>query len=755
MIRNKILFISACTLLGFVSILSQIVFFRELLSVFYGNELCLGILLCVWLLWVGLGSKLGNVISNSNISLLKNLSFWYFLLAVFSILTILIIRYSRIILNTLPGEIIGLVPILGFTLLALFPLCLILGILFVLNSTVWVFESKKDFLVTKVYLWESLGAGVGGLLGSLALIPNLSNFTIQGWLFIAVLIFSFLLIKGLGKKVVIFFLILLGVIIFKIGGVETFLERYSLNNLWRGLPIVKSVDSKYGNLAILKTAEQTSFYENGLILFSFPDEFSSEEAVLYAIAEHPDPKKLLLIGGGVGGALAQVLKYEELKIDYVELDPKIVELGKVFLPASAVKTLEDNRIRIVHTDGRLYVREKSEGEKEKYDLVILNLPDPYNAQLNRFYTKEFFELVKNLLSENGIFSFRVSSAENYLSPEQALYISSIYRTLLSEFENVTVLPGSNNIFLASLTGDLTSNWVEIVESLKQKGIQTTFTNEHFLSNRLSSERIDYLKMNIDSFKGKLNYDLKPISYFYNTVLWSAQLKSFEKLVFKFLTEINSVWFFLSGLVISFSFLILLLRGKNFLPGLSLYTIFLVGFSSITFEISILLAYQIFYGYIYSQVGIFLTLFMLGLFGGALYISRKKIRVGFKTLIRLQFIQVFLFFFFLLFLFYINRFNISTNLLEMILGGMILFSGFIGGAEFTCANQIYIENKGMKRVGTGYAIDLFGSALSAILASVILIPLLGITQTLWLLFLLNLILSVFLLLSSKRAITAQV
>ena len=148
MIRNKILFLSACFLLGFVSILSQIVFFRELLSVFYGNELCLGILLCVWLLWVGLGSKLGNAISNSNISLLKNLSFWYFLLAIFSILTILIIRYSRIILNTLPGEIIGLMPILGLTLFALFPLCLILGILFVLNSRVWVFESRQDFLVT-------------------------------------------------------------------------------------------------------------------------------------------------------------------------------------------------------------------------------------------------------------------------------------------------------------------------------------------------------------------------------------------------------------------------------------------------------------------------------------------------------------------------------------------------------------------------------------------------------------------------------
>jgi len=703
-----------------------------------------------------LGSRLGNSISISKLSILKNLAFWYFLLALFSILAILGIRYSRIILNTLPGEIIGFLPMLGFTLLMLGPLCLILGILFVLNSTVWTFNSKQNFLVTKVYLWESLGAGLGGLLGSLVLIPKLSNFSIQSWLFMALLFFSVLLWKDLGKRRKIFFssLVLLLVLAFKIGRLDTYLENESLSRLWRGLPIIKSVDSIYGNLAIFKTREQTSFYENGLLLFSYPDEFSSEEAVLYTIAEHPEPKKLLLIGGGVGGALTQALKYKELKIDYVELDPKIVELGKSFLPASEVKSLEDERVKIIHMDGRLLVREKYEEGGEQYDLVILNLPDPYNAQLNRFYTKEFFRLVRDLLSDSGIFSFRVSSAENYLSPEHALYISSIYRTLLSEFENVTVLPGSNNIFLASQVDNLTNDWIQIVESLKKKNIQTTFINEHFLSNRLSPQRIEYLLRTIDSFKGKVNYDLKPISYFYNAVLWSAQLKSFEKPLFIFLSKLNPTWFFVLGFLISFSFLFLIFQGKNLFPGLSLYTVFLAGFSSIAFEISLLLTYQVFYGYIYSQIGIFLTLFMLGLFAGALYIARKKVRADFKTLTRLQFLQVLLFFFFLIFLSYINRFYLNPKLLELILGGMIFFSGFIGGAEFTCANQLYIENKGIKKVGTGYAIDLFGSALSSILVAAILIPLLGIPLTLWLLFLLNLILLSFLFLSFLRAKTAQ-
>jgi spermidine synthase len=752
MIRDKSLFILACFLLGFASILSQIILFRELLAVFYGNELCLGILLCVWLLWVGLGSKLGDIISNSKNSLLKSLSFWYFLLAIFSMLTIIGIRYSRIILNTLPGEIIGFLPMLLFTFFILCPLCLVLGVLFVLNSKVWNFNSTQKFLVTRVYLWESLGAGTGGFLVSLILIPHLSNFFIQNWLFIVLILFSTLLLKDSIKRKLTFILILIGIFSFKIGRLDSYLNDKSLNRLWRDFPLVKSVDSVYGNLAVIKAGEQVSFYENGLLLFSYPDEYSSEEAVLYAMAEHPEPKKLLLIGGGVGGALTQVLKYKELKIDYVELDPEIVELGKSFLPVSEVNSIGDNRVKIIHKDGRLFVREKSGKTEEKYDLVILNLPDPYNAQLNRFYTEEFFDLIKKILTPEGILSFRITSAENYLNPEQALYISSFYRTLTPVFKSVIVLPGSNNIFLASDKQNLTDDWVKIVENLNSKDIVTTYLNEHFLGNRLSRERIEYLREVIGSHKGERNYDLKPISYFYNAVLWSTQLKSFEKPAFIFLSKVNPAWYFLSGFLISLSLLFIIFNTKYVFTSLSLYTMFLAGYTSIALELSVLLIYQVFYGYIYSKVGFFLTLYMAGLFSGAAFIARKKEEVSFRSLRWLQVLQVILVLFLLSLISSFFRSWLSPESIELILGGVIVFSGFIGGAEFTCANQLYIIKKGMKKVGTGYALDLYGAALSAILTSSVLIPLLGIPPNLWLLLLLNFVLLVFLYLSSLKKIS---
>jgi spermidine synthase len=610
--------------------------------------------------------------------------------------------------------------------------------------------------VTKVYLWESLGAGVGGFLGSLVLIPYLSNFSIQSWLFIVLLLFSGLLLISFPNRGKRFFWlsVIFVVLAFKVGKLDSYLEVKSLNMLWRGQPVVKSVDSIYGNLVVLKNKEQISLYENGLLLFSYPDEFSSEEAVLFALAEHPEPKRLLLIGGGAGGALSQALKYKDLKIDYVELDPKIIELGKSFLPEAEVSALENDRVTIIHKDGRLFVRQKAEEGKELYDLIVLNLPDPYNAQLNRFYTEEFFSLVKKILSQDGIFSFRATSSENYLNQEQASYISSLYRTLSSEFKSVIILPGSNNIFLASQGENLTYDWTKLSESLKRRNIQTTYINEHFLSNRLSPERIEYLLGIIKSIKGQINYDLKPISYFYNTVLWSTQLKSFEKPAFSFLVKIKPLWYFLIVSVLSFSFLFLIIRQREFISSLSLYAIFIAGFSSIIFEVSIILIYQIFYGYVYAKIGLFLTLFMLGLFAGALYIDRKKWITGMKNLSWLQMLQLVLIAFFLLLISSFFRSWLRPEFLEVILGGIIFFSGFIGGAIFTCANLLYLQTRQEKKAGTGYAVDLFGSAFSAILISGIFIPLLGISSILWLIFLLNFILWGFVYLSSFRTKTER-
>ena len=186
---SKIQFLSACILLGFSSIVAQIVLFREMMVSFYGNELSLGVMLSVWLFWVGTGSAVGNRIARKRTYSPNRLWLWYFLISVAGPATVILIRYSKQILGTAPAEMVGFIPMFLFAFGAMSILCLCLGITFVLNSKSWKYDESRIFSVNRVYLWESLGAGLGGFLVTFILIPQFSNFQIVVFLFCLNLLF--------------------------------------------------------------------------------------------------------------------------------------------------------------------------------------------------------------------------------------------------------------------------------------------------------------------------------------------------------------------------------------------------------------------------------------------------------------------------------------------------------------------------------------------------------------------------------------
>jgi spermidine synthase len=741
-------FILSCLILGFTALVGQIVLLREVFISFYGNELSLGILLLVWLFWVGLGALFGNRLCFDKIRAQKNFPFWNFFLGLIAVATILAIRSSKSFLGILPGETVGFFPLAVYSFFAFFPFCFLLGVLFVLNSFSWDFPEEK-LLLNRVYFWESAGAFLGGILAVFLLIPHFSNWSIILFLALLNLILSLVLAQEFFNKTKFFsFLAIILLIIFgfKFFSLDRDWEELSLRKVWRNFVLLKSEDSIYGNVAVIGQEEQLTFYESGLVLFSYPNEFVSEEAVHFALAESSHPQKILLIGGGLGGTLKELLKYQNVQVDYVELDAKLISLGKEFLPEEEKKNLEDSRVKTFLKDGRLFVMEKVK-KKEKYDVIILNLPDPFTAQINRFYTKEFFHLVSNLLKQEGIFSFRAASGENVLTYEQTLYISSLEKTLASVFPEVKVLPGGNALFLASpKPGILFDDWQKFVSILKERNIQTNFVNEHFLFNRLANERIDYLNSVIRAGEGKINSDLKSISYFYNIVLWGTQIKSMEKSLFLFLYKINPYFLAVIPLLIWLMFLSWR-KIKKSKRAFTLAVIFLAGFSSIFLEIIIVLCFQIYRGYIYSKVGLILTAFMLGLAVGSLFMQRrlKRILPRIKSLIVWQIAQVILIGIICGLIFLFSKFLFLGSLIEIFLMAVTWLCGILGGAIFILANQLYLLER-KEKIGTGYFVDLLGSALSSLLVSVIFIPLLGLPLSLVMLGGLNLIMLFFLLAS---------
>ncbi|MCK4384824.1 MAG: hypothetical protein KAW52_01045, partial [candidate division Zixibacteria bacterium] len=138
---------------------SQIILFREMMVAFYGNELCFGVMLFVWLFWEGMGAFWGNKIAKSNPT---HLGFCYLAISILALLTIIAVRHSKLILGTAPAEVVGFLPMLLFSLLGMSLFCFLLGITFVLNSKSWKFDQSSVFLINRIYLWESVGTGLGG-----------------------------------------------------------------------------------------------------------------------------------------------------------------------------------------------------------------------------------------------------------------------------------------------------------------------------------------------------------------------------------------------------------------------------------------------------------------------------------------------------------------------------------------------------------------------------------------------------------------
>jgi hypothetical protein len=184
---------------------------------------------------------------------------------------------------------------------------------------------------------------------------------------------------------------------------------------------VARANSPYGKLVITESDGQLDFIQNGVPLTSTHDDAHVEETAHYAMAQRPEARKVLLVSGGISGTAKEVLKYGVSQVDYVELDPLILALGRQYLP----ENLADRRIRTINTDGRLFIR-RTGGQ---YDVIIVDVPEPSTAQLNRYYTAEFFADARRALSKDGVLCFPLGHYENYFSAELARLLASVRRSL--------------------------------------------------------------------------------------------------------------------------------------------------------------------------------------------------------------------------------------------------------------------------------------------------------------------------------------
>lgn len=745
--------------IGITAISSQIILIRELFTAFYGNELSFGFILALWLLGGAVGSGfLGSIFADKIDRKLPLFSVVQVLLSILIPSSIIFVRITRTLFGVGVGEIIGLPAFLANSGLALFPISLGLGFLFVLGCKI-ISESSSAVGIGRVYTLEAIGAMIGGTVTSLVLIRYFGALQIAFMLsFLNLLSAAFILPRQSAQnekylKTISLLLIFL-LAVFAISGKIELMDKKSLEFKWAGFKVLKSTDSIYGRITVTEKDTQFNFFNNGLFLFSSHDPLSSEEAVHFSLIFCPDPKDVLLIGGGSTQIMQEILKYPVSTVDYVELDPLVISLSKEFLKNEPFYRLDDPRVNIINEDGRHFIQDT----EKSYDAVIINLPNPYTAQINRFYTEEFFKEVKKILSENAVVSFSVGSSENYLSREQSLFLKTIFETARAEFQEVKIVPGDTAYFiLANKKGVISLNPEDIIKRLEQRGIKTIYVRDYYLFSKLSDERIDYLYRAINQAGGvRKNMDFYPVSYFYDMVLWSTYFSFQLSKFFMFFTRkvlLCGTFFFFALLFIVF---LTRRRTKNFRREATLLALGTTGLSEISFEILIVLAFQIIYGYLYYKIGIIITSFMFGLYLGSLYITRKLTTISrpYKTY---TIVQVFVFIYPLILLLAFKVFasspfgGVSRGLGANIFAVLPFIAGFVGGIQYPLANKICFGSSGAigKTAGITYAVDLLGSFVGALLLSSFFVPLVGISTTCILLAGLNLVSLALLLAGVKR------
>lgn len=165
---------------------------------------------------------------------------------------------------------------------------------------------------------------------------------------------------------------------------------------------------------------------DGDLMLTEKDEFIYHEMISHVpMAVHPQVEKILVIGGGDGGAVRELAKYDTVEqIDVVEADPLLVEVCRKYFPQMAC-SLNDPRVHIYHEDGLRFIRSKS----DEYDLIIIDSPNPFGAGEGLF-TKEFYGNCFNALHEDGIM---INQHESPFYKEEAFQCQRMHKRIIESF----------------------------------------------------------------------------------------------------------------------------------------------------------------------------------------------------------------------------------------------------------------------------------------------------------------------------------
>ncbi len=371
----------------------QCIFIREFLGIFHGNELVIGLILGLWLLCSGIGSRSARAHHK------KSIEFIVLLLVVSALYGCISIRGVRLLSG--PGEMLSPLTITAFIVLTQSPFAFFSGYLF---GTISLSTPRRG-----VYGIENAGNMAGSLIvfgGVLSFIPNA--------LLLVVCLLPYIFTISTRR-------LFLGISLVACA-LFLFIDPQSRNWKYQSEPDVVRYGHQ-GEIAFIISGTDTSLLVNNHLYRSNIVLPSIEQSVHIPLSFLPHAKRVLLVHDR--HHRRELTKYPGLEIDCIESEPLLADSGMVTGTVSR------------------YCCEK------KYDCILLATDIPYNAGSNRYFTRSFYTRCKKMMSDSSLLSVTLSFNTNYMSASSRQLFTTVYTTLDTMFSDLFVYPGNGYTFTAS------------------------------------------------------------------------------------------------------------------------------------------------------------------------------------------------------------------------------------------------------------------------------------------------------------------
>ncbi len=667
---------------GISHVTTQLALFRELLCVFSGNELTLGVLLASWLMLMGLGAMVFGLVRGGPgfRAVLVGTSLG---LAILPIVTLVLLRTEGHRLVP-PGVGLDLSQTILLTLLVLGPYDILAGCALGFFAKALADEPRPQGVVGAVVVADGIGDVLGGLLFGAVMVwldGHVRLLCLVGLLVaVTTLWFSGRVLRSRGA-IVASLLTMTTLVV----GTYIPLDELTLARVYPGRRILEHGHSLYGSWVVTETSRQVDILYNGVVLASTGDVEQKEELAHLSMAQRPGARRVLVVGGLSGGVAKELLRYPLERLETAQLDPLGQRLTRRYGMLHEEPRLVEHSV-----DGRRFV----ETTPSRYDILVVDLPEPTTLGLNRFYTVEFFRAARRLLGHEGVLVLSLSAYANTVSPELARILATGRSTARQVFANTLLLPTDRVMLLAS-NKELTTN---LADSLDRMGLQRQWVTRPLLDSLLTTDRLVALE-HVAQMKAKPNRDAEPTLFLASIQRWLRSVDATSA----------PVWMWCAlGLV-----LWLVVRGP--LPT----TIFAFGATASGLQLLLLLALQWTVGAVYGSLALVVTAYLAGSLVGSFWAGRRRFKNN-----RLVLSMVGL-----------GLLGLSLGAVGLQAQATILCSsvllGVLTGSALPLTAGLLVGD--VPRVVTRlYAADLVGAALGAALTGTFLVPNLGVKPTTWVL-----------------------